>query len=113
MVQAFENAVCPVLPIIQESAKVTRVPRVPCRFALSAASRPPAPAPITSTSVSISTPLNDITSPWPRPVLHRRMHVHDLFGTKNLAAETRDAVLAVFDHRQKPRRAQSRNGGAR
>src|ERR1700680_1474782 len=104
--QAWKNAVWPVRPIIQESTSVTRVPGGPCRLALSAASRPPAPPPITSTSVSISTPSKLVIgltmggSPWPRPVLDRRMHVDDLLRAENLAAEARDAMFAELDDRE-------------
>src|SRR5207248_508390 len=94
--QAFENAVWPVRPMSQASTRVTRVPGGPWRLALSAASRPPAPAPTTSTSVSIRTP-SIIALPWPRPILHRRVHVHDLLRTENFATETGDAMLAEFD----------------
>src|SRR5262245_53512183 len=63
--------------------------------------RPPAPAPITSTSVSIKMPSGPFMPlPGPRPVLHRRMHVDDVFGTEYLAAEAGDAVLAELDDRQ-------------
>ena len=44
MVQALENAVWPVRPIIQELQSVTRVPGGAWRLAESAATRPPAPA---------------------------------------------------------------------
>src|SRR3989442_13791969 len=99
--QALEKAVWPVRPISQESTSVTRVPGGPWRLAERAASRPPAPPPITSTSVSIKTPSSlAIISPGPRPVLYRRMHVHDALRAEYLAAEAGDAVLAELDHRQ-------------
>ena len=50
-------------------------------------------------------------SPRPRAVLHRRMHVDDLLGTKNLAAEAGDAMLAKFDHRQELRSQRGRRAG--
>src|SRR5215510_8998206 len=106
IIQALEKAVCPVRPIIQESTRVTRVPGVPWRLALSAAKRPPAPAPTTSTSVSIRTP-SSVAIPFPSPgaraVLDRRMHVDDPLGAEDLAAEAGDAVLAELDHRQELR----------
>src|SRR5262245_3561427 len=100
IIQALENAAWPVRPTIQESSRVTRVPAAPWRLALSAAISPPAPAPTTSTSVSIRTPSSfAIGSPRPRPVLDRGMHVDDLLGAEDLAAEAGDAVLAELDHR--------------
>src|SRR6476661_10558736 len=108
MVQALEKAVWPVRPISQESTRVTRVPGGPLRLAESAAMSPPAPAPTTSTSVSINTPsslsieLTPSSSPWPRPVLHRRVHVDDMLRAEDFAAEAGDAMLAEFDDRQEP-----------
>src|SRR5262245_66093406 len=101
IIQALEKAVWPVRPIIHESSSVTRVPGVPCRLALSAASKPPAPAPMTSTSVSMRTPSRlAIALPGTRTVLDRRMHVYDPLRAKNFAAEAGDAVLAKPDHGQ-------------
>src|SRR5436305_3008396 len=107
MVQALENAVWPVRPISQESTSVTRVPGGPLRLADSAAMRPPAPAPTTRTSVSISVPF--MPSPRPRAVLHRRMHVDNLFRAEYLATEAGDAVLAELDDRQELRLPQTRD----
>src|SRR5262245_25754673 len=99
IVQAFEKAVWPLLPICQLSTRLTRVPGGPCRLALSAASRPPAPPPITSTSVSLKIP-SDMASPGPRAVLHRGVHVDNPLRAENLAAEAGYAVLAKSNHGQ-------------
>src|SRR5262245_63762021 len=110
IIQAFEKAVWPVRPIIHESSSVTRVPGEPWRLALRAAIRPPAPAPTTSTSVSIRVPSSfAMPSPWPRPILHRRVDVDDPLRAEDLATEAGDAVLAILDHRQQPGLGQSGN----
>src|SRR3984885_209672 len=110
IIQALENAVWPVRPVIQVSAIATLVPCAPWRVALKAAIMPPAPPPTTRMSVSIKVPckcgiflLTCAHSPRSRAVLHRRMDVDDLLRTKNFAAETGDAMLAKFYHRQELR----------
>src|SRR5262249_2385855 len=109
IIQRWETAGCPVRPIIQESAGATRVPGGACRLAESAASSPPAPPPITSTSVSVNEPWGEVMrrSPRARPVLHRRMHVDDLLGAEDLAAEAGDAVLAEADDGEELRRIEA------
>src|SRR5262249_20521553 len=110
IIQALEKAVWPVRPIIQESSSVTRVPGAPCRLALSAASKPPAPAPMTSTSVSMRIPSRlAIALPGPRTVLDRRMHVHNPLRAENFAAEAGDAVLAKLDHGHQRDASQARD----
>src|SRR5262249_31382485 len=91
----------PVRPINQESTRVTRVPALACRLALSAARSPPAPPPMTSTSVSIRSPSSAvISSPRARAILDRGMHVDNVLRAEDLATEAGDAVLAKLDHRQ-------------
>ena len=49
------------------------------------------------------------SSPRPRPVLHRRMHVDDVLRAEDFAAEAGDAVLAELDDRQELGLPQARN----
>src|SRR5262249_17658371 len=88
-------------------------PGAPCRLAERAARSPPAPPPITSTSVSVNAPANAVMrrSPRTRPVLHRRMHVDDLLGAEDLAAEAGDAVLAEADDGKKLGRVEAGQRG--